>query len=412
MIFPPNLVWKAAVYPLVNRFLRGEELPIPDEKIKEFQKVLDDVTSVTDEIDVDDPFSYPRGINKAISKYLNKKKVNKSFNEVMREFGYELVGHPSDTESLLAKLYSNIITYDMPRTDLNLDGKDEEAFVLPTGMALYTHSRESYLLYTDSGKLSGENTKLLSKYFWCSGEYKHLGRNNSDISLTEMNIEDASYYGDLNQKRNKIRQFFNYDEKWTLLLQGKPGIGKTTFCYDIASQLSDQVLILSGDYLQRMTQHTWRYIQQTVQPEILICNDIDRLPSVDTILPYLEDRNVEADLILMTTNYVDNLPPAVRRPGRVDHILRIQPPSKGTRNTIIKNLANEMGVEIPKFGDCFEKLDHTLEKGSPAHVREVLKRAKVWGWEEEETWNIHDIAWEKEDGGSIPQIDREDFEEW
>jgi len=137
-------------------------------------------------------------------------------------------------------------------------------------------------------------------------------------------LAEGPYYTDLGISR-----------KYTILLSGPPGTGKSSFIQAITCELQHQLAILHFD--QEVTdtsilRHLMNLEDETVvKIEDVDCAFVDRKShdslrqniSFSGILNAL-DGSVHRpnQIIFLTTNYIDRLDPALVRPGRVDKIVR------------------------------------------------------------------------------------------
>lgn len=168
--------------------------------------------------------------------------------------------------------------------------------------------------------------------------------------------------------------------KMGVLLEGQYGCGKT---------------LVANSLAKVCTQHGWTYIlcespgdlarcvkvARRFQPCVVFCEDIDRGASgsrrteeIDKILNVID--GIEAKdteiMIVLTTNHVDQLSPAMRRPGRLDVVVPIGPPDAEAARRMIALYAGEL---LDTDGD-FTEVSEILDGKTPAVVREVVERAK------------------------------------
>lgn len=148
---------------------------------------------------------------------------------------------------------------------------------------------------------------------------------------------DEDYY----LKHQKLR-------KETFLLYGPPGTGKTTLFRHLASKYSLSVVILTPDKLSEGIREIARdrlgkvliLIDDVVIPTPLTelfspstkpaaDNSIDEVTRV--LLNELDGiKPLHEVIVAVTTNNISKLPPAVYRPGRVDHLIEFDYPNKET----------------------------------------------------------------------------------
>ena len=168
--------------------------------------------------------------------------------------------------------------------------------------------------------------------------------------------------------------------KMGVLLEGQYGCGKT---------------LVANSLAKVCTQHGWTYIlcegpsdlarcvqvARRFQPCVVFCEDIDRgvsgsrrtdeIDKILNVIDGIESKDTEI-MIVLTTNHVDQLSPAMRRPGRLDVVVPIGPPDKEAARRMIALYA---GNQLDTDGD-FSEVTEILDGKTPAVVREVVERAK------------------------------------
>lgn len=122
------------------------------------------------------------------------------------------------------------------------------------------------------------------------------------------------------------------------------------------------------------------------QPAVIFCEDIDQIMSgadrtnqMDTILNMVDGIEKEKQiLIVLTTNHVERLNAAFLRPGRLDAIIRFQPPDPETAERLLRKYATQDDGTclIPDNEDITQA--GQLLAGAPASmVQEVVERSKL-----------------------------------
>ncbi len=166
----------------------------------------------------------------------------------------------------------------------------------------------------------------------------------------------------------------------TVLLTGPYGTGKT----------------LSAVVTAKMAvEHKWTYIYITdlkqlpealkfaknYEPAIIFGEDIDRVTAgerdeeLDKYLNSLDgvDRKHDEVMVVFTTNKVDDIHPAMMRPGRVDAIIPINPPDA----TATVKLLYKYGRDLIDPNADLTKVSNMLAGQIPAVCREVVERSKL-----------------------------------
>jgi len=121
---------------------------------------------------------------------------------------------------------------------------------------------------------------------------------------------------------------------------------------------------------------------QLYQPCIVFAEDLDRAVSgqdrtedIDDILNTLDgvdSKNSEV-MTILTTNHLDQVNNAMRRPGRLDVVLNILPPNAEAAERLIKTYGRGRLMDSVDLGVVGQMLDGQ----TPAVIREVVERAKL-----------------------------------
>jgi len=416
----PFKFWKAVVFPIISRFLMGEDVILSDKNLKKIKEELEKFSDISRDIDIQNPLTWPRALSSLIEKKLENAGVRKyeSVNEYSQEeygLDVEFIASTDNTaiSPIIEEITENGLKYYPDKVkEIKLKEDSSQKFTEIASGLFSTNSHSRTYFMCSMGCELREYLEVNQTLFWEDSSCKLFdsgGSGRSSTSISNMNIGSQKYYGYLSSKKDKIRRMFDKKGKWTLLLQGKPGVGKTTYCYEIANQLSDRVLVISANYFSNMSYSNWQFIEEHVAPEVVVFNDIDRLDFLENKLSILEERTLgSVELILMTTNNVSSMDEAVKRPGRVDHIIEMEVPCREVRDYVLNKFAEDIGLgEIPE--EHREKLDKVQVEGSPAHIKEILNRAKYWGWDDEDLWEIHNLS---EDGSPKGDIDgKKDIQE-
>lgn len=164
-------------------------------------------------------------------------------------------------------------------------------------------------------------------------------------------------------------------------LVGSYGTGK--------SLVSQRVATLANE-------HGWTYIYcprtydfvdcvkfaRRYQPAVVFCEDIDksthgeRSVQMDDILNTIDGidaKNTEIILVL-TSNTVESINQAMLRPGRMDAVITMEYPDAEAVNRLLRRY---MGNLYPE-GESLEKISNTLAGSTPAVIREVVERSKLY----------------------------------
>jgi hypothetical protein len=189
----------------------------------------------------------------------------------------------------------------------------------------------------------------------------------------------GTYHGPLLEEIPRWRAFGAQGLRRSVLLQGVPGCGKSTFCLHASRALSDRVLALGVGVLDELDVAGWRELIDWLAPGVLVLDDVDRTGdrALAQKLRVLEEGFCQVPYVFLTSNDHERLPPAMRRPGRIDEIYVLEPPPTRACLRIIRALAAREGVIVPPGRE--DELVALLRHRSSAHVVEWLRRWRVSG---------------------------------
>jgi transitional endoplasmic reticulum ATPase len=148
-----------------------------------------------------------------------------------------------------------------------------------------------------------------------------------------------------------------------VLLYGPPGCGKTQLVRALANEVGAQTIHVNGPSFVGMmhgeTESNLRGIFHRAgheAPSIILIDEIDSIApnrqkvgtqgdirTVSTLLALMDGLNrVDGVMVVGTTNRIDSIDPALRRPGRFDREIYIPPPSRQSRRQILGIHSREM----------------------------------------------------------------------
>lgn len=116
-------------------------------------------------------------------------------------------------------------------------------------------------------------------------------------------------------------------------------------------------------------------------PAVVFCEDIDRVMngqrSVDmdeilNVIDGVESKDVEL-MVVLTTNYVENINQAMLRPGRLDAVINVTAPDAAAVERLIRQYARGLVADDLNISDIGE----TMSGNIPAVIREMVERAKL-----------------------------------
>ena len=167
-----------------------------------------------------------------------------------------------------------------------------------------------------------------------------------------------------------------------VLLGGVFGTGKT-LAAKVASKYAVQnnityIYVTRADELQEALQFATQYQSPGV---VIFCEDIDRVMDgqrsvkMDDILNVIDgiDAKNTNIMVVLTTNFLNKINPAMLRPGRLDAVIEITPPD----GPAVQRLLRFYGGDYIQPGEDLKEVGEKLAGEIPAVVQEVVKRAKL-----------------------------------
>jgi SpoVK/Ycf46/Vps4 family AAA+-type ATPase len=220
-----------------------------------------------------------------------------------------------------------------------------------------------------------------SELFWEDRTHVSISKVDKELMFGEASVTSDAYFGQRRAYIDRWRRFMEAGRRRCVLLQGPPGVGKTTLFHQASRELSSRVVMLESDAFERIRPAEWVSLIELVDPEVLIVDDVDRVreQELSSKLSFLEEGECSVPLTLLTCNDPDKLPEAMKRPGRIDQTISFDAPGETRRKKLIVSLAERESVDIPD--GWLDILDEVYREQSPAHVRELLRRADVLGWD-------------------------------
>jgi SpoVK/Ycf46/Vps4 family AAA+-type ATPase len=223
--------------------------------------------------------------------------------------------------------------------------------------------------------------KAAADLFWQGRHEVEVTALDQELYFEASEFETEDYVGPRAEYIERWGDYMAAGRRRCVLLQGPPGTGKSTLCRHAARELSERTLYVDNDVLRTMYSGEWTELLMGTRPELIVVDDVDRLgrQELDSKLRLIEEGVCSVPLMLLTCNDPDQLPEAMKRPGRIDQIVSFEAPDETKRKKLIVALSEREGVEVPD--EWLHVLDEVFREQSPAHVREMLRRADVLGWD-------------------------------
>lgn len=175
----------------------------------------------------------------------------------------------------------------------------------------------------------------------------------------------------------------NVPVKRGVLLAGTYGTGKTL----AASVAAHKAIANNITYIYVPRADELRYAvefaKQYQNPaSVVYCEDVDRVVSgddrtveIDDILNVIDGIDTKASniLVVLTTNDLESINPAMLRPGRLDAVIKVTTPDAKA----VEKLLRAYGGNMIRPDANLTQIAHTLDGLIPATIAEVVKRAKL-----------------------------------
>jgi hypothetical protein len=232
--------------------------------------------------------------------------------------------------------------------------------------------------------LRGDKSKIrkaLSNTMWeivgsnaCHIKYQIIKEGISK-SESEIVIEDDIFKDDIHMSKQtgeiieRIKLFNDKGHPRSYILDGPPGTGKSTAIRTIAAKLGlKSVRVSTRQIFREGGSDSLQAIVETLRPEIIILDDLDRVHSPWDLLESLESYRKFCPILIATSNNIKRLTGACIRPGRLDEIIEFNQMDK---DVIIKILGE----------DCKDILDKVID-WPIAYINDFALRKSVVGKEQ------------------------------
>lgn len=169
----------------------------------------------------------------------------------------------------------------------------------------------------------------------------------------------------------RCRRFSKAGINRKILFKGEPGGGKSSLARALAVELGNGRVLRFDPQAVGNTRNDIMYrLVDLLQPTVVVLDDMDRADGATALLTHMEQA---ACNVVGTVNVVEQVDPALLRPGRFDEVIDVGAPDGPWRQKILDFYAKEYGSELP--ANAAELTDGFM----PADLLEVAKVTGIIG---------------------------------
>lgn len=209
-------------------------------------------------------------------------------------------------------------------------------------------------------------TKIIVSEVVSSGDGKSTGITYEDIGGLKNEIELVREMVELPMKHPEVFQKLGVGAPKGVLLTGPPGTGKTLLAKAVATETDSTFYSIAGpEIMSKYYGESEKHIREIFEkasktaPAIIFIDEIDSIAPkrgegidqtekriVAQLLTIMDGLKSRGQVVVMAaTNRPEDIDEALRRPGRFDRELRINPPDEGGRKEILRIHTRGMPLE-------------------------------------------------------------------
>ncbi|MFZ5954908.1 MAG: CDC48 family AAA ATPase [Nanoarchaeota archaeon] len=263
-----------------------------------------------------------------------------------------------------------------------------DVFGTRLGYVVSKTNPKTYVIVTPSTKITVSDVPY-------SGELKATGVSYEDIGGLKEEIELIREMVELPMKHPEVFQKLGVGAPKGVLLTGPPGTGKTLLAKAVANETDSAFFSIAGpEIMSKYYGESEKHIRDVFDkaeksaPAIIFIDEIDSIAPkrgegtdqterriVAQLLTLMDGLKTRGQVVVMAaTNRPDDIDEALRRPGRFDRELRINPPNESGRKEILQ--IHTRGMPLDKDVN-FEEIARKTIGFTGADIEVLCKEAAL-----------------------------------